>query len=328
MRSALSFPRLIPLGAFILASIPGLVDAGDAAGVSFSRDVLPILSENCLLCHGPDAKARKADLRLDIKESTLRTKEPIIVPGKSEESELIRRVESDDAEELMPPPRSGHRLRPEQKATLRRWVEEGARWGKHWAFEPPGQIDTPRVKDPTWVRNPIDAFVLARLEEEGLNRASGRSRHAHAVGSPWISRACRRRSPRSMHSSPARRPEAYEELVDRLLGSAHYGERMAMDWLDAARYADTNGYQNDFARTMWPWRDWVIAAFNRNQPFDQFIIDQIAGDLVPGSTRTRRWPPASTATTAPSRRPARSTRNGGSRTPSTGSRRPRPSIWD
>ena len=163
-----TLPRLIPLGAFILASLPGLVDAGDAGTVSFSRDVLPILSENCLLCHGPDAKARKADLRLDVKESALRTKEPIIVPGKSAESELIRRVESDDAEEAMPPPKSGHKLRQEQKETLRRWVDQGARWGKHWAFEPPGRIDPPRVKDAAWVRNPIDAFVLARLEEEGL----------------------------------------------------------------------------------------------------------------------------------------------------------------
>jgi hypothetical protein len=288
MRVLLPPLRLVAFGALILAGAGGLARAGDVPTVSFSRDVLPILSENCLLCHGPDSKARKADLRLDQQASALRTKDPIIVPGKSGDSELIRRVESDDAEEVMPPPKSGHKLRPQQKETLRRWVDQGARWGKHWAFEPPAQVAPPPVKDAAWVKNPIDAFVLARLEEEGLKPA------------PPADRATliRRLSldltglPPTLAEVDAfvadSSPKAYEALVDRLLGSAHYGERMAMDWLDAARYADTNGYQNDFARTMWPWRDWVIVSFNRNQPFDQFLIDQIAGDLAPGSTRTQK----------------------------------------
>jgi hypothetical protein len=288
MRSVAALPGSICVGALILASISGPAFAGDSVAVSFSRDVLPILSENCLLCHGPDPKARKADLRLDVKESALRTKEPIIVPGKSAESELIRRVASDDVDEVMPPPKSGRKLTPQQKETLRRWVDQGAWWGKHWAFEPPRRPDPPRVKNTAWVRNPIDAFVLARLEEEGLNPAPQADRPAlirrlslDLTGLPptvteldaFVARASDR---------------AYEEQVDRLLGSPHYGELMALDWLDAARYADTNGYQNDFARTMWPWRDWVIAALNRNQPFDRFIIDQIAGDLVSGSTREQK----------------------------------------
>jgi hypothetical protein len=288
MRSAITPSLLVAIGAFILAGTAALVHAGETDAVSFSRDVLPILSENCLICHGPDVKARKADLRLDVKESALRTKEPIIVPRKSTESELIRRIQSADADEMMPPPKSGRKLRPRQKETLRRWVDQGARWGKHWAFEPPLRTDPPRVKNATWVRNPIDAFVLARLEEEGLSPEAQADRPTlirrlslDLTGLPP--------TPAEVDAFVASASDrAYEELVDRLLASAHYGERMAMDWLDAARYADTNGYQNDFARTMWPWRDWVIVAFNRNQPFDRFIIDQIAGDLVPGSTPAQK----------------------------------------
>ena len=147
---------------------PASAWAGDSASVDFSRDVLPILSENCFLCHGPDAKTRKADLRLDAKESALRTKEPIIVPGKSGESELIRRVLSTDADEAMPPPKSGRKLSGSQKEILKRWVDQGARWGKHWAFEPPRRPAPPTVHDPRWARNPIDRFVLARLEAEKM----------------------------------------------------------------------------------------------------------------------------------------------------------------
>jgi hypothetical protein len=285
---------MITLARRLLAGIgiaflsPALVLAGESATVSFSRDVLPILSENCLLCHGPDAKVRKADLRLDVKESALRSKEPIIVPGKSGESELIRRIESDDPEELMPPPKSGHTLTGAQKETLRRWVEQGAKWGKHWAFEVPTRPELPNPKDAGWLRNPIDRFVLIRLDDTGLRPA------------PEADRATLiRRLSLDLTGLPptlaeldafvtSQSPKAYEELVDRLLASSHYGERMAMDWLDAARYADTNGYQNDFARTMWPWRDWVIEAFNRNLPFDQFIIEQIAGDLLPGAALSQR----------------------------------------
>ncbi len=152
----------------ILGSVPQAARGGDAAPVRFSRDVLPILSENCLLCHGPDVKTRKADLRLDVKESALRSKDPIIVSGRSADSELIRRLETEDADELMPPPKSGRKLSKQQKETLKRWVDQGAVWGKHWAFEPPVRPELPPVSDAAWARNAIDRFVLARLEQEGL----------------------------------------------------------------------------------------------------------------------------------------------------------------
>jgi hypothetical protein len=280
--------RRMVTGMCLLLIAPVLAAAGESGPVRFSRDVLPILSENCLLCHGPDAKARKADLRLDVKDSALRSKDPIIVPGKSVESELIHRIQSTDPDEIMPPPKSGRTLTQKQKETLKQWVDQGAAWGKHWAFEPPTEAERPSVKNSAWVRNPIDAFVLARLEQEGLRPSpeADRATLIRRLGLDLTGLPPTLAEVDAFVSSQA--PHAYEDLVDRLLASAHYGERMAMDWLDAARYADTNGYQNDFARTMWPWRDWVIAAFNRNQPFDRFLVDQIAGDLLPAATREQK----------------------------------------
>ena len=269
----------IPLAAALLAGSP----AG-AAGVDFSRDVLPILSEHCFTCHGPDAKTRKANLRLDRKEGALRANDPVIVPGKSAESTLIARLTSTDPGEKMPPPKGGKALGLAQVDVLKRWVDEGAKWGRHWAFEAPVRPPLPPVREPGWARNPIDRFVLARLETEGLRPA------------PEADRATLiRRLTLDLTGLPPTTAEvdafladhaadACERLVDRLLASPRYGERMAMDWLDQARFADTNGYQNDFARTMWPWRDWVIAAFNANQPFDRFVTEQVAGDLLPGAT--------------------------------------------
>jgi Protein of unknown function (DUF1553)/Protein of unknown function (DUF1549)/Concanavalin A-like lectin/glucanases superfamily/Planctomycete cytochrome C len=256
--------------------------------VDFSRDVLPILSNNCLLCHGPDANTRKADLRLDVKESALRKTDPIIEPGKSADSEFIRRLVSDDADELMPPTKSGKKLTPEQIATLKKWVDQGANWGKHWAFETPKRPEPPAVRRSEAVRNTIDRFIVARLEHEGLAPSKEADQPAlirrlslDLTGLPP--------TPAEVDAFVAdRSPDAYEKVVDRLLASPQYGERMAMDWLDGARYADTNGYQNDFARTMWPWRDWVVAAFNRNQPFDSFTVEQIAGDLLPSPSLSQK----------------------------------------
>jgi hypothetical protein len=280
--------RMALVASIIAWLLPAFASAGDSPSVDFSRDVLPILSQNCFLCHGPDAKARKADLRLDSKQSALRTNEPVIVPGKSAESELIRRTQSTDADEAMPPLKSGRKLSGLQKETLRRWVDQGARWGKHWAFEPPRPIAPPTVHDPCWARNPIDRFVLARLESERMKPSPEADRRAlirrlslDLTGLPP--------TPAEVDAFLSNTsPRAYEELVDRLLASPHYGERMAMDWLDGARYADTNGYQNDFSRTMWPWRDWVISAFNRNEPYDEFVTDQMAGDLLTGATLEQR----------------------------------------
>jgi mono/diheme cytochrome c family protein len=257
------------------------------APIDFRRDVLPILSENCFTCHGPDAKTRKADLRLDVKESALRTKDALIVPGKSSESELFERVSSTDGDQVMPPPKSGKKLAPRQIDVLKKWIDQGASWKGHWAFEPIGRPAPPPVRNASWTRNPIDRFVLAALEAKGLSpspeadgRALLRRISLDLIGLPPEAELTA--------VSPAATNLAYEEQVDRLLASPLYGERMAMEWLDGARFADTNGFQNDFARIMWPWRDWVIAAFNRNQPFDRFLIDQVAGDLLPGATLAQK----------------------------------------
>jgi mono/diheme cytochrome c family protein len=276
------------LSALVLGSAATAAVAGGADPVDFRREILPILSENCFTCHGPDAQARKAGLRLDVKESALRTAEPVIVPGKSGESEIIERVTSKDVDEVMPPPKSGKKLTYEQIERIRKWIDQGARWSNHWAFEPVTRPTAPPVRNKTWIKNSIDVYILARIESEGL------------VPSPTAERATLiRRLTLDLTGLPPTpdevdafladtRASAYEALVDRLLSSPRYGERMAMDWLDGARYADTNGFQNDFARTMWPWRDWVIAAFNRNQPFDRFVIEQIAGDLLKGASLEQR----------------------------------------
>jgi hypothetical protein len=256
--------------------------------VHFSRDVLPILAANCFTCHGPDAKARKADLRLDQKAIALRTSEPVIVPGKSRESELVFRITSQDADVVMPPPKSGRKLTAAQIEILTRWIDQGAEWGRHWAFEPIERPLPPAVATPSWTRNSIDSMILSRLERERLKPASaaGRATLMRRVSLDLTGLPPTPEEVDAFLADP--RPGAYEALVERLLASPAYGERMAMDWLDGARYADTNGYQNDFARTMWPWRDWVIAAFNRNQPYDRFAIEQLAGDLLPIATIAQR----------------------------------------
>lgn len=272
----------------LIAASGGTPSLRAADHVDFSRDVLPILTENCFLCHGPDAKTRKAKLRLDVKDGALRTTDPVIVPGKSTESELIHRITSTDPEEQMPPPKSSHKLSSQQVSLLKRWIDEGAKWGRHWAFEPVHRPNLPAVKNGPWVRNPIDRFVLSRIEAEGLSPAF------EADKATLIRRLSLDLTglPPTIAEVDAfvadRSPTAYEALVDRLLASDQYGERMAMDWLDDARYADTNGFQNDFARTMWPWRDWVINAYNRNMPFDRFVTEQVAGDLLPGATLSQK----------------------------------------
>ena len=281
---------LIPILAAILAS--GMAtfraSAGPPEPVDFSRDVLPILSNNCFLCHGPDATDRKANLRLDLKDGALRKEEPVIVAGRSGESELFLRVSSGDPEETMPPPKSGRKLTRAQVDVLKRWIDEGARWGRHWAFEPPHRPDPPEVRDTAWARVPIDRFVLARLDAEGL-KPSPEAGKATLIRRVTLDLTGLPPSPAEVDAFLADcAADAYEKVVDRLLASPRYGERMAMDWLDQARFADTNGYQNDFARTMWPWRDWVIAAFNRNQPYDAFVVDQVAGDLLPGATLAQK----------------------------------------
>jgi hypothetical protein len=266
----------------VLAATSVRADAPPPVG--FSRDVLPILAENCFRCHGPDERARKAKLRLDTREGAAR----VLVPGKSAASELVRRIFAAEDDGRMPPPRSGRRLTDEQKQLMRRWVDEGAAWGKHWAYEAPVRPPLPAVRHAAWPRNAVDSFVLARLEREGLAPAAEAPRET-LIRRVTLDLTGLPPTPAEVDAFLAdATPDAYERLVDRLLASPRYGERMALDWLDDARYADTNGYQNDFARTMWPWRDWVIDAYNRNLPYDRFAVEQIAGDLLPGATPPQR----------------------------------------
>lgn len=260
--------------------------------VDFTRDVRPILSANCFACHGPDASQRKADLRLDMREGATADLEGkrAIVPGHPESSELIKRLVTSEKHLRMPPAKTGKSLTDAQLATLKRWIKEGGEYTAHWAFTPPRRVSPPPARGELagWPRNPIDHFILSRLEKEGLRPSPEADRITllrrvtlDLTGLPPTAREVD--SFLADHSA-----EAYEKAVDRLLASPRYGERMAVDWLDAARYADSNGYQVDRDREMWPWRDWVVRAFNRNLTFDQFTIEQIAGDLLPKPTLDQR----------------------------------------
>ncbi len=254
--------------------------------LSFNRDIRPILSDACFQCHGPDAKQRQADLRLDNESQIFENRDGHrgLVPGDPSKSELFRRLTSTDAEERMPPPSSGKKLTPQQIETIRRWIEQGAKWQSHWALIAPSRSKLPVVNNRNWPKNAIDHFVLARLEHDGLKPSPAadlatllRRVTLDLTGlPPSISEI------ESFLNDDS--PHAYEKLVDRLLASPRFGEKFARPWLDAARYADTSGYQSDGERSMWRWRDWVIDAFNDNQPFDEFTIEQLAGDLLPKPT--------------------------------------------
>ena len=257
--------------------------------VQYNRDVRPILSDKCFHCHGPDAAARQADLRLDRREEALaeRNGRQVIVPGEPSNSELIRRILSTNDDERMPPPDSGVSLSPEEIGILRRWIQNDAEYQAHWSFISPKRPPLPDVADRTWPKNAIDHFVLAELERHGLKPSPAadaamliRRLSLDLTGLPPAIEEVD-----LFEQDASQNPDAAcSLLVDRLLKSPRYGEHMAVGWLDVARYADTNGYFTDNDRTMWPWRDWVIGAFNQNMPFDQFTIEQLAGDLLPGST--------------------------------------------
>ncbi|MEA3207106.1 MAG: hypothetical protein QOE70_163 [Chthoniobacter sp.] len=323
-------PRHFAVLKFLAAGL--LAGTGALAGtVDFNRDIQPILSENCYHCHGPDAKARKAKLRLDRKEGALGKNEDgvaIVSPGQPAESELIARIFSTDPDEVMPTPKSNRKLTDAQKQLLKQWVEQGAPWAEHWAFVAPKRPAVPTIADcglriadlekrdatraaalrqktpewSHWPRNAIDNFVLARLLGEGLLPSHQappeklcRRLHLDLTGLPptpeeldaflqSAEEAEGTRGGRGLGEPIANPQSAIESLVDRLLASPRYGERMVWEWLDAARYADTNGYQGDPTRAMWYWRDWAIRALNENLPFDQFTIEQLAGDLLPNPT--------------------------------------------
>ncbi|MFO0897281.1 MAG: PSD1 and planctomycete cytochrome C domain-containing protein [Pirellulales bacterium] len=262
-----------------------------AQAVDFTRDVRPILSGRCFKCHGPDDAAREANLRLDQREAALAEADSglaAIVPGIPEESELVRRILAEDEGERMPPPSAPHPLTDAEKDILTRWVAEGAEYRQHWAFIPPVQSPLPAVKQADWPRNPIDHFVLARLEAAGLAPAPEADRHA-LVRRLYLDLVGLVPTPEEARSFvDDASPDAYERLVERLLASPHYGERWARRWLDLARYADTNGYEKDRPRSIWLYREWVIEALNRDLPFDQFTREQIAGDLLPGAGDEQR----------------------------------------
>lgn len=275
LRLFLCSVALIVCGEFSVADAQTIT-----AKVDFDRDIRPILSDRCYLCHGPDAGTREADLRLDLREGAL----AVLSPGSPEESELLRRIMSDDEFEIMPPPDSNLTLSKQERQLIRKWIEQGAEWKQHWAFAPRLNPVPPNVRGEGLVAGAIDRFLLARLEAEQLSFAS------HASQEKLI-----RRVTFDLTGLPPTLEEiddfladdsesAFEKVVDRLLESEHYGQRMASDWLDIARYSDTYGYQVDRDRYVWPWRDWVIRAYNANMPYDQFVIEQLAGDLLPNAT--------------------------------------------
>ncbi len=271
-----------------VATIAGLIFVSQESvsaqkPIDFNREIRPILSDNCFSCHGPDDQQRMAKLRFDTKEGAF-SKTGVIIAGDAVNSRLMKRVTSTNPSTMMPPPESGHKLTPQQIDTFKRWIEEGAKWNEHWAFTAPKRSEIPTVNNSAWVRNPIDNFILARLEKENLKPSP------EADKTTLIRRLSYDLT--GLPPTPTevddflndKSPSAYEKVVDRLLSSPRYGERFAMYWMDIARYADTHGFHIDSQREMYPWRDWVIKSFNDNKPYDQFIVEQLAGDLLPNAT--------------------------------------------
>ena len=264
---------LLVLGCCTITCLPGF------ASVDFNQDIRPLLASKCYACHGPDEEGRKAKLRLDIREDALENE--YIVPGVVEDSEFHYRIRSDDPDEIMPPPESHASLTEAEKDLLDQWIAEGAEYAKHWAFEPP-QASITLVNAAKWGNNPIDAFILKNLEKNRLDpsalptlRPRDGASISTSLGLPPTPRASR-------CFVTITGVDAYERLVDQLLGLSHYGEKWAREWLDLARYADTNGYEKDRPREIWQYRDWVIRAINEDMPYDQFTIEQLAGDMLPG----------------------------------------------
>lgn len=267
-------------GALINSAYP--TEQPSPTKIDFNRDIRPILSENCFYCHGQDGNKREGGIRLDQRDDAIASR--AILPENPSESGLLQRIQSNDPDLLMPPPDSNRRLSDEQKKLLRAWIAEGASYSDHWAFTKPTRPPEPSVRHAAWIKNPIDAFLLHRMEREGLAPAPEADRstlikrlYSDLIGLPP--------SPEEVKAFVDNEdPLAYEKLVDHLMQSEHYGERMALPWLDAARYADSNGFQQDGDTWQWMWRDWVVKALNQNLPFDQFSIWQLAGDLLPEAT--------------------------------------------
>ena len=282
--------RRLPLVCLLAFPASDVAWSAESA-VVFNRDIRPILSNNCYQCHGPDENKRKSGLRLDLAAGATAAAESgeiPVVPGNPDRSELIRRVTADDQDERMPPAESGKRLSEREIQLLTQWVRQGGTYARHWSYQPPVRPELPEVQDPRWPQNEIDYFILARLEREGMAPAPEADRYALI-----------RRTSLDLTGLPPTIDEvdrfaadqdaaAYEKMIDRLLQQETYGEHWARLWLDLARYADSAGYADDPPRVIWPYRDWVIRAINRNLPFDQFTIEQLAGDLLPQPTDEQR----------------------------------------
>ena len=275
---------------FLLSLLASATLSISAAPVDFARQIRPILSDNCFACHGPDEHARKAKLRLDSLEGATAPHDDhaAVVPNNPNKSELIRRITATDPDDLMPPPKTGKHLTPAQTDLLRQWIAQGAPWPQHWSFVPPQRPAIPPVTDPTWPHNPIDAFILSRLDRDHLtpNPPADKPTLLRRLSLDLIGLPPTPAEVDAFLSDPS--PNAYENQVDRLLSSPRFGEHWATYWLDLARYADSNGYQRDGFRTVWPWRDWVIKALNADMPYTQFAVEQIAGDLLPNPTLNQK----------------------------------------
>lgn len=278
---------LVALLAYVAVLGPLPADAAAPRRINYSRDIRPILSNSCYKCHGPDERERKAGLRLDTRQGAyakLESGDTAIVPGSTAKSAMIQRLTSHDADNKMPPPDSGKTVTAEQIELIKTWIAEGAEFHPHWSFVPPKHLPAPAIRTPQAAKNPIDRFIIARLEEEGLAPSP------EADKTTLIRRATLDLTglPPTLNEVDAfladHSPNAYEKLVDRLLASPQYGEQMTRYWLDAARYGDTHGLHLDNERSIWPYRDWLIRAFNGNKPFDQFAVEQLAGDLLPNAT--------------------------------------------
>ncbi len=272
-------------------SLSCISTSAEADSIDYARDIRPILSDRCYSCHGPSEEGREGGLQLDSKASALgesESGERAIVPGDFEASELYRRILSDDVDERMPPLESNKTLSPEEIEGIKKWIEEGAAWNEHWAFVTLKRAELPPVRNQAWAKTPLDHFILASLEEEGLAPSAEANRETliRRVSFDLTGLPPTLEEIDDFLAAPS--PKAYENLVDRLLASPRYGEHMARYWLDAARYSDTHGMHFDNYREMWPYRDWVVRAFNDNMPYDQFAIEQLAGDLLPNATTDQR----------------------------------------
>ena len=283
-------PRSV-LGAALLLAMAACCCADEHVDkLQFNRDVLPILGDRCYACHGPDEHSRESGLRLDQRDSALGTNEDggVIVPGQPDLSEFIRRIDSDDPDEIMPPPSQNKSLSVAEKRILKRWVAQGARYEKHWSLVPPIRVPLPAVDLAAWSDNPIDAFVVSRMTLAGFKPAAPADRNT-LIRRVTLDLTGLPATPQELAAFQKDASEdAYDRVVDRLMTTTAYAERRAQDWLDLARYADTRGFADDQMRIAWPWRDWVIRAIDQNMPFDQFSIEQLAGDMLPGATDDQR----------------------------------------